>query len=87
MGADGVTLDPATLHAYQTAGGAPDLSQSASAVTQSWMLPLSWVGATVTAVSISPNGEVPGQSTLLIDGRILTIMGVIPGWPVRLTRA
>lgn len=56
-------------------------------VNQTWTLPLSWVGSTVTAVTISPQGEVPGKPDVIIAGRNLTLAGVVPGLPVRLTRS
>lgn len=55
-------------------------------VTQYWTLPLSWVGASVAAVSITPHGLVPDTPSVLVNGRNLTLVGVIPGWPVRLQR-
>jgi hypothetical protein len=59
----------------------------AAGVKQTWTLPLSWVGATVTAVSLTPQGPVPGVPTVTIDGRNLTLTGVMPAYAVRLTRS
>lgn len=56
-------------------------------VTQTWVLPLSWLGSSVAAVSLSPDGPVPGVPEVLLSGRNLTLVGVQPAWPVRLTRA
>ena len=56
-------------------------------VTQTWRLPLSWVGATVSAVSLTPSGPMPGTPAVLVSGRNLTLVGVQPGFAVRLTAA
>ena len=53
-------------------------------VDQSWTLPLAWVGKTVIATTISPSGLVPGSPTVQLQGRDLKLIGVTPGWPVRL---
>ena len=51
-------------------------------VEQAWTLPLSWVGQTVTAVSLTPQGETPAG--VVVNGRSLMV-NVTPGFPVRLT--
>lgn len=54
-------------------------------VNQVWTLPLSWVGGTVNATTLTPTGPVTGQPTVQVTGRKLQLLGVQPGYPVRLT--
>lgn len=55
-------------------------------VTQQWTLPLSWVGRNVTYALVTPDGVLPGQPTVLVSGRNLTVV-LPPGRPVRLSVA
>jgi hypothetical protein len=54
---------------------------------QSWTLPLSWVGSSITATSLTPVGPVPGTPAVEVNGRGLKLVGVTPTYPVRLTRS
>jgi hypothetical protein len=54
-------------------------------VNQTWTLPLSWVGSQLTATTLTPEGTAPGPA-IVLNGRALTLVNVIPGYPVRLTR-
>jgi hypothetical protein len=55
------------------------------AVNQTWTLPLSWVGAQLSSTALTPEGYAPGPQ-LVINGRSLTLVGVVPGYPVRITK-
>jgi len=67
----------------QWAGVKAPLPDAAN-ITQQWVLPLSWVGRTVSTTLITPDGAVPGQPAITIAGRNLTL-SLHPGRPVRLT--
>ena len=51
------------------------------ALNQTWTLPLAWVGRSLAASTVSPDGVSPARFTL--DGRVLTVIGMTPGVPVR----
>jgi hypothetical protein len=51
-------------------------------VMQEWTLPLSWVGHTVEAISLTPAGEEPGWVS--VTGRQLKV-NVTPSFPIRIT--
>jgi len=74
------SLSSTTMHAYQSS------RSGTTAVTQQWTLPLSWVGSNVTAVTISPEGLRKDIPTVGVEGRSLKLIGVVPGWPVRVVR-
>jgi hypothetical protein len=59
----------------------------AGLVNQTWTLPLSWVGKTVTATTLTPDGPVPNAPELVINARQLVIVNMQPGYPVRLQAA
>ena len=54
-------------------------------LNQTWTLPLSWVGKTLTATAVAPGGESPAQFAL--SGRELTVINMTPGVPVRFVAA
>jgi hypothetical protein len=60
------------------------LPPAPDATTQSWTLPLSWAGRALSATSLTPAGPQPGLVTVLVQGRNLTLVGMTPGWPVRI---
>ena len=68
------------LHAYLSS----TVPGTSSSTVQYWTLPLAWVGQAVSSVTITPDGEVKNQIQILIDDRNLTLIGMVPGWPVRL---
>jgi hypothetical protein len=68
----------------QFAGAKAPLPVPPDATTQKWTLPLSWVGKQVVATSLTPNGPVTGQVSVLVEGRNLTLAGMTPTWAVRL---
>ena len=67
----------------QFAGSKAPLPVPSAATNVTWTLPLSWVGRQLQATTLTPAGEAPGPA-LGVVGRALALIGVTPGWPVRL---
>ena len=80
----GCRADP---NQYAGARAPLPLPPQPDATTQTWTLPLSWVGKAVTATSLSPEGPLPGAVQVSISGRNLTLTGITPSWAVRLEAA
>ena len=53
-------------------------------ITQSWTLPLFWVGKNISVTELTPTGPVVGSVEILINGRNLTLTGMTPAWAVRI---
>jgi hypothetical protein len=82
---DGATLAPNVLHAYvMSSKDASRDNKAPDTSTQTWTLPLSWVGKEVVATSLTPAGPVAGQVSVHVSGRNMTLVGMTPSWAVRL---
>jgi hypothetical protein len=77
----GCSSDP---NQYAGARAPLPLPPAPDATTQSWTLPLSWAGRALTATSLTPAGPQPGLVGVLVQGRNLTLVGMTPGWAVRI---
>jgi hypothetical protein len=63
------------------------LPPAPDATTQTWTLPLAWVGRALTATSLTPQGPQAGLVQVLVQGRNLTLVGMTPSWAVRIEAA
>jgi len=64
----------------------PIPTPSPSGINLTWTLPLSWMGKALTATNVNPTGNnTPAQFDL--QGRMLTVIDVMPGQAVRFVAA